>query len=862
MRNGEAKHTAAAQQEQPSVRLRLAGAEEIRLWSKGEVTDPEPIDGRSERPREKGLFSEKIFGKEKDAFGRPVEVRECMCGTCKEGGAVCTKCGTPVTYGRVRRKRFGHIELAAPVVHSWFLKSRPSPLALLLDVKAASLEKIVYFQEYIVLNPGQTSLTKGQLLNQQEYDEAQRTHDENAFQAGMGAEAIQELLQRLDLNQLAQRLGEELKNYDGRQASYERKTSKLLNEIAEAETACTHEEQHLTRRRLRKALAAKSRRESLPRHLFAELSAALPHGKKTSDLAVLVREAAFPVVRELLVRLHRAKLKQLGSEHRRADREDGARIRRLQLVRNLLAAGDDSGSNKPEWIVLKCLPVIPPDLRPCLRSHARRPRPNPSGRAVGRTTKERLLMDDLNLLYQNVLRRNERLSALQDKKEDVPAQILCNEKRLLQEAVDALLDNRRAHPQFFDRSGKLPLKSLTDRVDGKRGVFRRYLLGKMVDYVGRSVIVPGPKLRLHQCGLPKPIARTLFQPFLIRRTAEEVRKTGLSLDLSVRVARMIVLDQDDRAERILLTRLKNQGSSLCWLRHKEKWLWERLAEMLPTHPVLLSRAPTLHRLNLQAFQPVLIEGKAIQLHPLLCAGFGADFDGDAMTVHLPLSKEAQAEAWEQLLVTHNLFSPGDGAPILSPSQEMVMGCYYLTMAIGTPGESAKRGEERVFSSPTEVFLAHAENKVSIHARIKVRLPVDRPVISEGPNELTRRRFSTTVGRVLFNDILPDGMPFYDLTLTDKHLSRIISDCFGQAGRDATVAFLDRLKALGFREATRSGLSISVDDLTPPPNKPEVLQAAGRESAKIQKQYAAGKTICPGREQGRATGPSSIRFTSW
>jgi DNA-directed RNA polymerase subunit beta' len=697
-----------------SVRISLASPHDIRSWSFGEVKKPETINYRTYRPEKDGLFCERIFGPEKDW--------ECSCGKyrgMKYKGMICDRCGVKVTHSRVRRKRMGHIELAAPVVHIWFFKAMPSRLGTLLEMKTTSLEKIIYFQDYVVTDPMETPLKEKQLLTEDEFRRAREQYGEG-FKAGMGAEAIKALLERLNLVDLSKQLRQELAT-----------------------------------------LGLKEK----------------PSRQKQRDL-----------------------------------------VKRLKVVESLRDSGLGGPPNKPEWMVLECIPVIPPDLRPLVLLD--------SGNFA---------TSDLNDLYRRIINRNNRLKKLVDL--NAPEVIIRNEKRMLQQSVDALFDNNRCKRPVLGSSNR-PLKSLTDMIKGKQGRFRENLLGKRVDYSARSVIVVGPELRLHQCGLPKKIALELFQPFIIRRLKE--------------------LGHADTIK-----------SAKKMLERKADEVWDILEEVIKNHPVLLNRAPTLHRMGIQAFEPVLIEGNAIRIHPLVCKGFNADFDGDQMAVHLPLSIEAQVEATVLMMATNNIFSPSNGHPIITPSQDIVMGCYYLTAdplaMFMSPGgvidERIKdyrknlpanlKGENMKFSNPAEVFLAFSLKKLGIHARIKVRLPIEKKVISEVPidkekssdEEIPRDSknllVSTTVGRVIFNDILKPHMPYYDLALSGKRLSRIIADCYQELGRRETIELLDRMKETGFRESTRSGLSFSTDDLKTPLNKENIIRDADKEVDKVQKQYFKG-----------------------
>ena len=654
-----------------AVKISLARPHDIRSWSFGEVKKPETINYRTYRPEKDGLMCEKIFGPEKDW--------ECSCGKyrgMKYKGMICDRCGVKVTHSRVRRKRMGHIELAAPVVHIWFFKAMPSRLGALLDMKTSSLEKVIYFQDYVVLDPKDTPLKKQQLLTEEEFREARATHGDTAFDAEMGAEAVRKLLLGLDLVTLSKDLREEL---------------------------------HTT-----------------------------------------------------------------GSKQKKKDL-----VNRLKIVESIR-----DSENKPEWMVLDVIPVIPPDLRPLVMLD--------SGNFA---------TSDLNDLYRRIINRNNRLKKLVDL--NAPEVIIRNEKRMLQQSVDALFDNNRCKRPVLASSNR-PLKSLTDMIKGKQGRFRENLLGKRVDYSARSVIVVGPTLRLHQCGLPKKIALELFQPFIIRRLKE--------------------LGHADTIK-----------SAKKMLERKDAEVWDILEEVIRNHPVLLNRAPTLHRMGIQAFEPILVEGNAIKLHPLVCKGFNADFDGDQMAVHLPLSIEAQVEAHTLMLSTNNIFSPANGAPIISPSQDVVMGCYYLTMQL--PG---RRGEGMTFKSVEEVEMAHSLGKVETHARIKVRLPATRRLKTEDPKLGTPGAIiETTAGRVLFNSVLPEGMLFYNIPMRSSELARVISDCYQALGRRKTIDLLDDMNRTGFKWSTRSGLSFATDDLITPVSKTRIIGDADKNVLKIMRQYQRG-----------------------
>ena len=653
-----------------SVKISLARPHDIRSWSFGEVKKPETINYRTYRPEKDGLFCERIFGPEKDW--------ECACGKyrgMKYKGMICDRCGVKVTHSRVRRKRMGHIELAAPVVHIWFFKAMPSRLGNLLAMKTTSLEKVVYFQDYVVTEPGDTDLELQQLLTEEEYRNAREKWGPDAFEAGMGAAAVRQLLNKLDLVQLSSQLREDLDNTKSKQ--------------------------------------------------------------KTKDLA-----------------------------------------KRLQIVESIR-----DSDNRPEWMVLDVIPVIPPDLRPLVLLD--------SGNFA---------TSDLNDLYRRIINRNNRLRKLVDL--NAPEVIIRNEKRMLQQSVDALFDNNRCKRPVLGSSNR-PLKSLTDMIKGKQGRFRENLLGKRVDYSARSVIVVGPRLKIHQCGLPKKIALELFQPFIIRRLKE--------------------LGHADTIK-----------SAKKMLERKDEEVWDILESVIQNHPVMLNRAPTLHRMGIQAFEPILVEGNAIHLHPLVCKGFNADFDGDQMAVHLPLSVEAQVEAHTLLLSTNNIFAASNGKPIMSPSQDVVMGCYYSTLELPN-----RKGEGMTFSSSAEADYAHAEGIIETHSKVKIRLPANCKLKTEDGDAQLGEIIETTYGRICFNSMLPTGMDFYNETLRSGDLSIVISDCYQTLGRRPTIDLLDDMMQYGFQNSTHSGLSFATDDLITPEEKFAIIGEAEKTVLKYSKLYQRG-----------------------
>ena len=654
-----------------AIRIGLASPDMIRSWSYGEVKKPETINYRTFKPERDGLFCAKIFG--------PVKDYECLCGKykrLKHRGVVCEKCGVEVTLAKVRRERMGHIELASPVAHIWFLKSLPSRIGLLLDMTLRDIERVLYFEAFVVVDPGMTAtLERGQLLSDEAYLEAIEENGDE-FDARMGAEAVFELLRTLDMPAEAAQIREDM--------------------------AATNSE---------------------------------------------------------------AKLKRLG--------------KRLKLIESFL----DSG-NKPEWMVMTVLPVLPPELRPLV--------PLDGGRFA---------TSDLNDLYRRVINRNNRLKRLLEL--NAPDIIVRNEKRMLQESVDALLDNGR-RGRAITGTNKRPLKSLADMIKGKQGRFRQNLLGKRVDYSGRSVIVVGPTLRLHQCGLPKRMALELFKPFIFSK----LQLRGLAT--TIKAAKKLV---------------EREGAEV----------WDILEEVIREHPVLLNRAPTLHRLGIQAFEPVLIEGKAIQLHPLVCAAFNADFDGDQMAVHVPLSIEAQLEARALMMSTNNVLAPANGEPIIVPSQDVVLGLYYMTR------ESINaKGEAMVFADMNELHRAYSSGAVALHARVKVRLDANTVGGDDDPST-GRCMVDTTVGRALLSEILPDGLPFelVNQNLTKKAISGLINDCYRRVGLKDTVIFADKLMYTGFGYATRAGVSFGINDMVIPEEKSGILGRAEEEVKEIENQYTSG-----------------------
>ncbi|HBG61029.1 MAG: DNA-directed RNA polymerase subunit beta' [Omnitrophica WOR_2 bacterium GWF2_38_59] len=679
---------------QDRITIQIASPEVIRSWSSGMVKKAETLNYRTLKPEKDGLFCEKIFG--------PVRDWECNCGKYKGikfKGITCDRCGVTVTRSSVRRERMGHIELACPVTHIWFYKAVPSRLAALLQISLRDLEKLIYYEEYIVIDPGDTPLKKSQFLSEDQYQEALVKYGAS-FKAKIGAAAVKDILKDLDLSALCKKVRKDLEK-------------------------------------------------------------ANPAGTNAKKLA-----------------------------------------KTLKIVDDY-----NNSENLSEWMVLDALPVIPPDLRPLV--------PLEGGRFA---------TSDLNDLYRRVINRNNRLKKLMDLK--APEIICRNEKRMLQESVDALLDNGR-HGRPVLGSGNRPLKSLSDMLKGKQGRFRMNLLGKRVDYSGRSVIVVGPNLKLHQCGLPKKMALELFEPFIIRK----LREKGFVHTI--------------KGAKRMVERAKIE-------------VWDILDEVIQDHPIMLNRAPTLHRLSIQAFYPILVEGKAIKLHPLVCAAFNADFDGDQMAVHVPLSLEAQIECRLQLLSINNLFSPADGRPVISPSQDVVLGLYYLT---NERDENNK--ETKVFSSKEEAVIAFDDGLFCLQDRIKLRIDGqvwgdEKPsmIISQEAaikGEAAKNKdaaklsiIETTIGRVLLNELLPEGFGFVNDLLTKKKIGAVVSDCYERFGQDTTIKLLDDLKDLGFKNATLAGISISITDLTVPKEKKEILKLSSQEIHKVEDQYSKG--IITGRER--------------
>ena len=655
-----------------SIKIALASPEKIRQWSRGEVKKPETINYRTLKPEKDGLFCERIFGPQKDW--------ECHCGKYRRvryKGVVCDRCGVEVTKAKVRRERMGHIELAAPMSHIWYFKGIPSRMGLLLDMSPRSLEKILYFASYVVVDPGETGLNEKQLLTEKEYRTAVDKYGYNSFTVGMGAEAVKQLLQNIDLEKESKELRADLKDSTGQ-------------------------------KRVRT-------------------------------------------------------------------------IRRLEVVEAFKKSG-----NKPEWMILDAIPVIPPDLRPMVQLDG-----------------GRFATSDLNDLYRRVINRNNRLKRLLEL--GAPDIIVRNEKRMLQEAVDALIDNgRRGRP--VTGPGNRPLKSLSDMLKGKQGRFRQNLLGKRVDYSGRSVIVVGPELKFYQCGLPKKMALELFKPFVMDKLVKE----GFAHNI--------------KSAKSIVEKVKPE-------------VWDVLEDVIKSHPVLLNRAPTLHRLGIQAFEPVLVEGKAIKLHPLVCTAYNADFDGDQMAVHVPLSVEAQAEARFLMLSVNNILAPKDGSPITTPSQDMVLGCYYLTIE----SQGGEKGTGTVFKDFNELMMAYQTKAVELHSTVKMRI-----VLEDGRVGITE----STVGRFIFNENIPQDLGFVnreedpfgleiDYLVDKKALGKIIDKCFRRHGNTITAEVLDHIKSLGFKYSTIGGITVAVADMKIPATKQALIKDAEVQVEKYEKVFRRG-----------------------
>ncbi len=772
-----------------AVEIGLASPEQIRAWSHGEVKLPETLNYRTLKPEKDGLFCARIFG--------PIRDWECLCGKyrgSKYAGVICDRCGVEVTLSKERRKRFGHIELAAPCTHIWYVKSVPSKIGALLGLSVREVERVVYFESYIVLDPGDLGEAEGeegkpvlkqfQLLTEEEYRELVEEHGEEAFEVGIGAEGIKKALQKVNLEELAEELREEIRMYSGEISSINADLQKKLPNVFKAAVETLSYYTGLSEDTIVGIVKNVLVVVTDPGDSGLEKGQIIEYSqyKELKDKVNIEVEKGGKALEwyvDFLVEQGKIQSKELVKEEiRRATRKDTTEAKLKKLVRRLkIVEGFLNSNNKPEWMVLKVLPVLPPELRPLV--------PLEGGRFA---------TSDLNDLYRRVINRNNRLKRL--KELDAPDIIIRNEMRMLQEAVDTLIDNGRRGRPVKSSKGH-PLKSLSDVLRGKQGRFRQNLLGKRVDYSGRAVIVVGPELKMHQCGLPKIMALELFKPFIYRRLEEKGYANTMK-----------------QAKKMV--------------ERQEPEVWECLEEVIKEHPVLLNRAPTLHRVSIQAFEPVLVEGKAIQLHPLVCPAFNADFDGDQMAVHVPLSLEAQLEAYTLMLSTQNILSPAHGKPLAVPSQDMVLGLFYMTLE-----KEGAKGEGKVFSSIDEVLKALDLGEVDLHARIKVKLPANKT--ESGKEEIVE----TTVGRVKFNTLLPENYPFVNRVMTKKAVAALISDVHKKLGNEVTVDMLDRLKEAGFVQATLGGLSIGIDDLHIPPTKKELIEKAKREVAEIEEGYRKG-----------------------
>ncbi|ADY72809.1 DNA-directed RNA polymerase subunit beta' [Desulfurobacterium thermolithotrophum DSM 11699] len=765
-----------------AIEIGLASPEKIREWSHGEVKLPETLNYRTLKPERDGLFCARIFG--------PIRDWECLCGKyrgSKYAGVVCDRCGVEVTLSKERRKRFGHIELAAPCTHIWYVKSVPSKIGALLGLSVREVERVVYFESYIVLDPGdeeETGLKKFQILTEEEYREKVEELGEDAFEVGIGADGIKEALKRVDLEELAEELREEIRMYSGEISSINADLQKRLPNVFKTAVETLSYYTGLSEDTIVGIVKNVLVVVTDPGDSNLEKGQIIEYNeykvlKDKVNIEVEKGGRALDWYVDFLVEQGKIQSKELLKEEiRRATRKDTTEAKLKKLVRRLRVVESFLNSdNKPEWMVLEVLPVLPPELRPLV--------PLEGGRFA---------TSDLNDLYRRVINRNNRLKRLIEL--DAPDIIIRNEKRMLQEAVDTLIDNGRRGRPVKSSKGH-PLKSLSDVLRGKQGRFRQNLLGKRVDYSGRAVIVIGPELKMHQCGLPKVMALELFKPFIYRRLEEKGYAN------TVKQAKKMVERQEPE-------------------------VWECLEEVIKEHPVLLNRAPTLHRVSIQAFEPVLVEGKAIKLHPLVCTAFNADFDGDQMAVHVPLSLEAQLEAYTLMLSTQNILSPAHGKPLAVPSQDMVLGLYYMTLE-----KSGAKGEGKVFSSIDEVLKALDLGEVELHAKIKVRIPENKT--ESGKPEI----ITTTVGRVKFNTLLPENYPFVNKVMTKKAVAELIGDIHKKLGNEVTVDMLDRIKEAGFIQATLGGLSISIDDLHIPPSKKELIEKAKKEVAEIEEGYRKG-----------------------
>src|SRR5579875_1024983 len=833
-----------------AVRITLASPEQIRSWSRGEVTKPETINYRTLKPERDGLFCERIFGPTKDW--------ECACGKYKRvryKGIICDKCGVEVTRAKVRRERMGHIELASPVSHIWFVKGTPSRIGLLLDVTPRTLEQVLYFAKYIITDVNEEARERAIRQVEADRDARIRAAEETAAEqmetlaggreaerAELAAQAAADSARRTEemreriaaVEEEAARVRDELESYENEAAPHDIRMETLDWTIVEEDAMVRPDyleelDDRVREYRERLETDARLAEERAQQHVADRTEARLDlnteqasqlQGKLAGEIEKIRAEADARIAKiegikplqtltegeyrdlvEACGRIFKAgmgaeavrerlkviNMEELANELRAETRSSSGQRRKKATKRLRIVEAFRKSGNRPEWMILTVLPVLPPDLRPMVQLDG-----------------GRFATSDLNDLYRRVINRNNRLKRLQEL--GAPEIIVRNEKRMLQEAVDSLIDNGR-RGRAVSGSSNHKLKSLSDMLKGKQGRFRQNLLGKRVDYSGRSVIVVGPELKLHQCGLPKRMALELFKPFVMRKLVERQYAHNI------------------RSAKRVIERVKPE-------------VWDVLEEVIKDHPVLLNRAPTLHRLGIQAFEAILVEGSAIQIHPLVCTAFNADFDGDQMAVHIPLSRAAQNEARQYMMSTRNLLLPATGEPSIGATGDMVLGCFYLTQ--DRPG---KKGEGRVFSDPTEALLAYHHGVIDLQALIKVRMDgiqiFDEPPPA-GPTMYAQRQLiTTTVGRIIFNESLPERMRFKNYPMRKDDLRALISECYKEYGRVKTCELADEIKRLGFSYATKAGATIAVSDIKVPEGKAEELAKADAKIAALEEQYREG-----------------------
>ena len=773
-----------------SIKIGLASPEQIEGWSHGIVERPETINYRTQKPERDGLFCERIFGPAKDW--------ECHCGKYKKirfKGKVCDRCGVEVTRAKVRRERMGHIELAAPVSHIWYFKGTPSRIGQVIEVSQKRLEEVLYFTKYIVVDPGDTELTKKQLLSEKEYSDMREKY-EDAFDAEMGAEAVKELLDEYSPDRYDQHIMKHLSDFSRITGLSEEDIKNILNKrlyiiidnagcenwnIGDVVTRTVYREEILIYNR-------KNQEKKLPEikvvtgsyYIEQLFDDRIDEANKDGSLSELADKSKWVNCLVFTADELKAELAELPPGQKKIKL-----LKRLEIIEAFRLSG-----NKPSWMIMDIVPVIPPDIRPMVMLDG-----------------GRYATSDLNDLYRRVINRNNRLKKMLEL--EAPDIIIRNEKRMLQEAVDALIDNGR-HGRPVTGPNNRALKTLSDMLKGKQGRFRQNLLGKRVDYSGRSVIVVGPELKMYQCGLPKEMALELFKPFVMKRLVDTKIVNNI------------------KSARKMVDRARNE-------------VWDALENVIKDHPVLLNRAPTLHRLGIQAFEPILVEGRALKLHPLVCTAYNADFDGDQMAVHLPLSAEAQAEARFLMLAANNLLKPSDGRPVAVPSQDMLLGSYYLTMK-----KEGEKGEGKVFRDINEALMAYHHGDISIHAAVRVRIS------KEIGDKTISKIIDCTVGRLIFNENIPQNLGYVDRTNSDKQfdleidflvkraqLSEIIERCIRIHGTATTSEVLDKVKALGFKFSTKAAITVAVCDAVIPPQKEEIITAADEKIEQINKQYKRG-----------------------